>query len=157
MVAIPLIQQEVVERGLITPVEFYNMVAVAESTPGPIGINIATYVGYSQYGVLGALAATTSFVIPSFFIVSFLAGLLNKHRTSRVVVNCLMYVKASIVGLIGYSLINVVFHVFGSYTLDNIDIKPIVLLAVLSLVYYKFRNKPWLVIVIGAICGVLFL
>lgn len=157
MVAIPLIQQEVVERGLIEVTEFYNMVAVAESTPGPIGINIATYVGYSQYGLIGALLATTSFVIPSFFIVSFLAGILRKYRTSKIVTNCLMYIKAAIVGLIGYSLVNVIIHVFGNVTSEAFDIKPFLLLVGLSIIYYKFRKKPWLVIVFGAISGVIFL
>lgn len=157
MVAIPLIQQEVVERGFITYTEFYNMVAVAESTPGPIGINIATYVGFSTYGVLGALAVTISFIIPSFFIVSFLAGILTKYRTSKIVVNCLTYIKAAIIGLIGYSLINVVIHVFGTNPLKDFDYKSVLLLVGLSIVYYKLKEKPWLVIVIGAISGVLFL
>ena len=87
LVAIPLVQQQVVERGWISLSDFYGMVAVAESTPGPIGINIATYVGYDQFGVIGALLATISFILPSFMIVSFLAGLLIKYRTSKIVIN----------------------------------------------------------------------
>ena len=75
MVAIPLIQQIVVERDWISLADFYGMVAIAESTPGPIGINIATYVGYDQFGVGGALLATISFIIPSFLIVSALSDL----------------------------------------------------------------------------------
>lgn len=157
MVAIPLIQQEVVDKGFITVAEFYNMVAVAESTPGPIGINIATYVGYSQLGILGTLATTISFIIPSFFIVSLLAGLLLKYRTSSFVTNSLMYLKAAIVGLIGYSLVNVIIHVFGHADTVQFDYKPLFLLAFLGIVYYKFKEKPWMVIVFGAVTGVIFL
>ncbi len=157
MVAIPLIQQEVVERGLISSVEFYNMVAIAESTPGPIGINIATYVGYSQLGIAGTLITTISFIIPSFFIVSFLAGILTKYRKSKLVTNSLMYIKAAIIGLIGYSLVNVILHVFGDYTVESFQIEPILLLVLLSFIYYNFKEKPWMVIVFGAIAGVLFL
>ena len=53
LAAIPLIQSEVVERGWITLAQFSDMIAVSESTPGPIGVNVATYVGFSQYGILG--------------------------------------------------------------------------------------------------------
>ena len=158
LVAIPLVQQEVVERGLITASEFYNMVAVAESTPGPIGINVATYVGYSQFGILGALVSTISFIIPSFFIVSFLAGLLRKYRKSPLVINWFLYIKAAIVGLIGYSLVNVVIHVFFTEEHELIlDIRPLILLIGLSVVYYYLKEKPWVVIIIGAVTGVLFL
>lgn len=158
LVAIPLVQQEVVERGLITASEFYNMVAVAESTPGPIGINVATYVGYSQFGILGALVSTISFIIPSFFIVSFLAGLLRKYRKSPLVINWFLYIKAAIVGLIGYSLVNVVIHVFFTEEYQLIlDIRPLILLIGLSVVYYYLKDKPWVVIIIGAVTGVLFL
>ena len=157
MVAIPLIQQEVVDKGFITVAEFYNMVAVAESTPGPIGINIATYVGYSQLGVIGTLATTISFIIPSFFIVSVLAGLLLKYRSSLLVSNSLMYLKAAIIGLIGYSLVNVIIHVFGHPDSVPFDYKPLFLLVFLGIVYYRFKEKPWMVIIFGAISVVIFL
>ena len=54
LVAIALMYEPIVGAGLITPQEFYNMVAVSESTPGPIGINMATYVGFKLFGVAGS-------------------------------------------------------------------------------------------------------
>ena len=103
MVAIPIIQQEVVARGWISISDFYGMVAVAESTPGPIGINIATYVGYNQFNILGAIIATTSFILPSFTIITLLSGLIRKHRESLLMKNWFLYLKAAIVGLIIFS------------------------------------------------------
>lgn len=154
MVAIPLIQQIVVERGWISLSDFFGMVAIAESTPGPIGINIATYVGFDQYGIPGAIVATISFIIPSFLIVSVLSELLKKYRYSPIVKNWFLYLKAAIIGLIGYAFVNVADYALFS-TEEWIDIKALGLLVVLSVVYYFLRKKPWIVIVIGGVCGAL--
>jgi len=55
LVAITLMQQTLVDKGVISAEQFYNMVAISESTPGPIGVNMATYIGYKLYGILGSL------------------------------------------------------------------------------------------------------
>jgi len=156
MVAIPLIQQIVVERGWISLSDFFGMVAIAESTPGPIGINIATYVGFDQFGIPGALIATISFIIPSFLIVSVLSDLLKKYRYSPIVKNWFLYLKASIIGLIGYAFVNVADYALFQ-TEEWIDLKALILLVGLSVVYYFLRKKPWIVIIIGGVCGALFL
>lgn len=156
MVAIPLIQQIVVERAWISVSDFYGMVAIAESTPGPIGINIATYVGFDQYGIPGAIVATISFIVPSFLIVSILSDLLKKYRYSPIVKHWFLYLKAAITGLIGYAFVNVTDYALFQ-TEAWIDIKAAILLVVLSITYYYLRRKPWMVIVIGGICGALFL
>ena len=69
LAAIPLLQAEILTRGWLTTLQFADMIAVSESTPGPIGINVATYVGYSQYGVLGSIIATIGLVTPSIIII----------------------------------------------------------------------------------------
>ena len=65
LVAVTLMQQTLVDKGVISAEQFYNMVAISESTPGPIGINMATYIGYSQYGVFGGIVTTFGQVLPS--------------------------------------------------------------------------------------------
>lgn len=157
MIAIPLIQQQVVQRGLITYDEFVAMIAIAESTPGPIGINIATYVGFSQYSILGALFATTAFILPSFLIVTLLAGLLKKYRNSLLVVYWFYYLKAVIIGLIFYAAMNIFTH---TVILEDdpsmfIDYKAIILLGLIIPVYVYFKKKPWVSILIGAIFGII--
>jgi len=157
MVAIPLIQQQVVARGLITFEEFIAMLAIAESTPGPIGINIATYVGYSQFSILGAVLATTAFILPSFLIVSVLAGLLKKYRYSLLVIYWFYYLKAVIIGLIGYAAVNILMHAVVIDGLPNLslDYKAIILIIVLAILYRFFYKKPWILIIIGAILGMI--
>ena len=152
MVAIPLIQQIVVERGWISLSDFFGMVAIAESTPGPIGINIATYVGYDQFGISGAVVATISFIPPSFVMMSVLSELLKKYLYNLIVKNWFLYLKAAIIGRIGYAFVNVADYALFSSD-DWIDIKALGLLISLSIVYYYLRKKPWIVIIIGGVCG----
>ena len=72
-VAITLMQQSLVEKGIISPEKFFNMVAISESTPGPIAINAATYIGYKHLKVSGAVMATVGICLPSFVIIYFIS------------------------------------------------------------------------------------
>lgn len=155
MVAIPLIQQQVVGRGMITFDEFIAMLAIAESTPGPIGINIATYVGFTHQHILGAVVATAAFILPSFIIVSALAGLLKKYRYSLLVVYWFYYLKAVIIGLIGYAAVNILIHavVVEGFPDLNFDYKAIGIMVVMAILYRFLYKKPWLLIIIGALLG----
>ncbi len=158
MVAIPLILQEVVSRGWISEATFYSMVAIAQSTPGPVGINVATYVGFEMYGIPGALIASIGFVLPSFVIVSTLASLLRKYRSSNLVIHWFLYIKAAIIGLIGYTLFKMTqVIVFHTDTYLHVEWKELALLGALSILFYLLRKKPWLVIIMGAVLGMIFL
>lgn len=66
---LPFIQGEVIGRGWMEIQEFINIIAVSESTPGPLGINVATYVGFKMGGLLGATSATVGLMLPAFFLV----------------------------------------------------------------------------------------
>ena len=74
---IPLIQDEVITNGWLGSEQILNFIAVSESTPGPIAINMATFVGASQGGILGALCATLGVVLPSFIIILIVASLIK--------------------------------------------------------------------------------
>ena len=74
---LPLIEQTVVEKGWLTAEAFYEFVGVCESTPGPIAVNTATYIGATQASFLGSLAATAGVVLPSFLIILLIAALLK--------------------------------------------------------------------------------
>ena len=75
--AIPLIRDVVLSYGWISDETLTYMIAVSESTPGPIMVNLATYVGSSQAGLAGAILATTAVVLPSFFIILLLMAALK--------------------------------------------------------------------------------
>lgn len=73
---ISLIREKVLLNGWLSEAEFLSFIAVSESTPGPLAVNMATFIGASQGGVLGALCATLGVVLPSFFIILLIAALI---------------------------------------------------------------------------------
>ena len=97
---LPLIEETVLQHGWLTEQEFYNFVGICESTPGPIAVNIATYVGSTQAGLLGSIAATLGVVCPSFLIILLVASVLKNLTGNRYFKGFLKGVKPVIIGLI---------------------------------------------------------
>jgi chromate transporter len=158
LVAIPLIQQTVVARGWISEAEFTAMIAVAESTPGPIGLNISTYVGYTQYGFLVALVSTAGFVTPPILITMLISSIIIRHKDSPLIKNIFYFLKAALVGLILFSLVQVaLFTIFQDQTSWIIDWNVILLLGILTPIYLLLRKHPLVVIGIGALLGLIVL
>ena len=80
---IPFVRSIVVDKGWLTAGEISNIIAVAESTPGPIAINMATYVGSLKGGILGSILATVAVVIPAFVIIYVIANVLKKFNNNK--------------------------------------------------------------------------
>lgn len=96
-----LIQREVVEPGWITDQMFTDIVAVSQMTPGPIGINSATYIGYVVTGnVLGSLIATLTVVLPSFILVLYAGHFIQRHKDSTVIKGIFVGLRPVVIGLI---------------------------------------------------------
>lgn len=104
---IPLIQKEVVEnKKWITDGDILEIVAIAESTPGPIAINAATFVGYKVVGFFGALCATLGVVLPSFVIIAAIAGVLELFEEAKAVQYAFRGVRAGVLALIIKAMIS---------------------------------------------------
>lgn len=98
---IPLIQREVSEKeGWITDDDILEIIAIAESTPGPIAINSATFVGYKTAGFWGAFFATFGVVLPSFIIISLISLILNQFQDSLAVQYAFNGIRAGVLALI---------------------------------------------------------
>lgn len=98
---ISMIQQEVMRLDWMTQPEFVDIVAISQMTPGPIGINVATYVGYTAAdGVLGSVVATTAIMLPSLIIMMILCRIYMKMKNNRYVENVLRFLRFSVLGLI---------------------------------------------------------
>lgn len=97
-----LIQNEVVvEHEWISAQQFTEIVAISQMTPGPIGINSATYIGYSVTGnVFGSLLATTAVMLPSFIIVLTICKLYNKFKENNHVAHLMTLLKPMVIGMI---------------------------------------------------------
>ena len=98
--AIPLIRDIVLSYGWLSDEMLTYMIAVSESTPGPIMVNLATYVGTSQAGVIGALIATFAVVLPSFIIILLVTAILSKAIKNKYVQVVLRGVKPCMIGII---------------------------------------------------------
>ncbi len=104
---IPLIQHEVCEKNeWITEEDILDIVAIAESTPGPIAINSATFVGYKVCGVLGSIAATLGVVIPSFLIMLCIFFLLDRFQEKPPVQYAFMGIRACVLALVFKALLS---------------------------------------------------
>ena len=102
---IPLIQREAAEKhGWVTDDDILEILAIAESTPGPIAINSATFVGYRVAGVWGSAAATLGVVLPSFVIILTIAGLLREFQNIRAVQYAFFGIRAGVLALLLKSL-----------------------------------------------------
>lgn len=98
---IPLIEAEIAEKhGWITKDDILEIFAIAESTPGPIAINSATFVGYRVGGVLGSAFATLGVVLPSFIIISIIAFVLQEFQSLKVVQYAFFGIRAGVLALI---------------------------------------------------------
>ena len=97
---IPLIEETVINRGWLTEEEFFNLLGVCESTPGPIAVNTATYVGSVMGGPLGSIAATLGVVLPSFLIILLIAAVLKNLTDNKYFKGFMRGVKPVVVALI---------------------------------------------------------
>lgn len=162
---IALVRETVVTNGWLTEAEVINFIAVAESTPGPIAVNMATFVGSTMGGIPGALIATLGIVLPSFVIILVIAALITDFLKYKGVKAFLNGVRPCIVALILSTAVTMGLTVFAGVTnvrqgLANISINymGLVILAVLILVaqvYKHFKKKKPSAIVMILISAVL--
>lgn len=104
---LPLIQEEIARRGLLSHEELVNFIAVSESTPGPFAVNVSTYVGAETGGVLGAALATLGVVLPSFVIILLVAHCYDRFKNSFAVRACMSGLKPAVCGLVAAAAVSV--------------------------------------------------
>ncbi len=163
---IPLLTDEVIAHAWLTESELMNFIAVSESTPGPIAINMATFIGASQGGILGALLATLGVVLPAFVIILIVASIMRGLLQYAGVKAFLNGVRPVVVGLIIATsitmLLSVIFSLEKVYDLVvAFDWKATVIftvVAVVHVVYKKIKKtsvSPIFLIIISSILGML--
>ena len=170
-----LIQNEVVYKyGWLTNQQFTDIVAVSQVTPGPIGINSATYIGYVVTGgnILGSLLATTAVMLPSFILCLIISRSFQAFRSNRYVDAAFLGIRPASVGLIAAAALKLMIQpglrtlltlpAGTPITVDNIivtenfiDYRSFLIFAVTGLVLYKKWVHPILLIVLAGIAGVL--
>lgn len=145
---IPFLYNISTEYGWYSIKELTKMIAVASITPGPVGINVATYAGLKTAGILGSLTATISEMIPSLLLVIIVSKLLKRFSEN-------FYVKSVIESLKPISCALLASVAIGLLKPEISDIKAIVLLIVLLLLSLKSKKDPLFYIIIAGMSGVI--
>lgn len=160
---ISLMHEKALLNAWLTEEELLNFIAVAESTPGPIAVNMATFIGSSQGGFMGSLCATFGVVLPSFIIILIIAALISNLLKYKPVNAFLSGVKPCVVALIfatGFTMLLSKLTGIGAWgDKISLDISGILIFAAVitaSALWKKFRKKkisPILLIVFSALLG----
>ena len=146
---LPFIKKEIIEvHHWLTTSEFIDILAVSEMTPGPIAINSATFLGYKVAGVIGSIAATLAVVLPSFIVISLIYHFYTKFRNSPYVDWAFKGIRPVVLGLIASASISVAKDAF-------IDLKSVIIAAVLFYVVSFKKLNPIIAIVLAGVIGVL--
>ncbi|MBR3794630.1 MAG: chromate transporter [Clostridia bacterium] len=161
--AIPLIRDVVLSYGWLTEEMLAYMIAISESTPGPIMVNLATYVGSHQAGLPGALLATLAVVLPSFLVILLVMGIFGRILKNRYVQAVLSGIKPCVCGIVlatgVFMLLENCFPIRSGASFSPKPAAMTLMLLFLMLGAKRFLHKklsPILLIVISGVLGVLF-
>ncbi len=159
-----LIEREIVGPGWITEQMFTDIVAISQMTPGPIGINSATYIGYVApgeasatfsnplFGILGSLICTLVVVLPSFFLTTYTSHFITRHKESAIVKGVFTGLRPVVVGLIASAALLLMNSAnFGSVSSEVIP-SILICIAAFCIVFFT-KIHPILVIVLAGIAG----
>lgn len=163
---VSLIREAVLSNGWMSESEFLNFIAVSESTPGPMAVNMATFIGASQCGMFGSFIATLGVVLPAFIIILIIAAAFESLLKYAGVKAVLSGIRPCVVAMIlSASVTMALSSLFGvinaqsGFFADIWAIVILIILAVINLIFSRSKNKklsPIMIIVISAILGIVF-
>lgn len=165
---IRLVQEEVVSKGWLTATEFVNMIAVAEMTPGPVAVNLATFSGNRAGGILGGIIATIGVSMPSFILVMIISGILIKYQNHPVKIMIFYGIRpVTIAMIIAAGVFVLPAAVLGidpaAFTLsglfndpsETLNIGAVVILLASIAALLRFKLNPIIVLAASGVVGVL--
>lgn len=161
---IPMIEEQAIAHGWITELELLDFLAVSESTPGPFAVNIATFIGFNQGGIIGAIFTTIAVITPSFIIILLIAKFLTSFADNKTVQGILSGIKPIVVGLLIGVVLNLIFKGIttdsfdiNNFSLHQIDFRVIIIIVIILTISRIFKkiNPIFLILISGAL-GYLF-
>ncbi len=159
---IPLVKETVLNYAWLSESEFYDFIGICESTPGPIAVNMATYIGSVQGGFLGSICATLGVVLPSFLIILLIAAILKNLTENKYFKGFIEGVKPIVIALITSTGFTLLIKCIGFVSLEKFELNTVSLICflVLTVIYFgfnKLKNKKLstiTLIIISAILGI---
>lgn len=157
-----LLQETALELAWLTTEQFADVIAISQSTPGPIAINLATFVGYSQAGIIGSLVASIALIIPGFTISSIIGRFLNHFNEEPIIKAILKGLRAVVIGLIATAVLNIssvaIFNIKAfeatKSLMDLFDLKAVIMLIIFTFLVIRFKKHPIYYIITAGIIGV---
>lgn len=163
---IPMIQEQVVNKGWLQEGQLTDFIAISESTPGPFAINISTFVGSQTGGVFGAICSTVGVVLPSFIVIILVSLILSRFLKNRFVKGALNGVKPVVVALIASTAIVLLIKILlyqghplfsQSLYFDRVSFTLLLVLSLFAFIYKRMFKKslnPILLILLSAVLGI---
>lgn len=158
---IPILRDVVIKNLWLTDPQFTDLIAISQSTPGPIAINMATYIGFREFDLSGSIWASVAIVLPSFILAIILGRFLAKYNKDRRLQAAFVGLKATIIGLIATSIVQVsLVSLYGGESGKllkfwiGLDFKAVIFLLVGYFVVRKTQRHPIVYILISGVLGV---
>ena len=161
---IPMIIEETQKFNILSQTDIIDFIAISESTPGPFAINIATLIGYSKEGILGAITATAGVILPSFIIILLLVNIIEKVKENRFFKSIIKTVMPIIIGLILSTVLNIsltnlfnienIFNIKNEFSINTTTLITLLLISsfITTLKFLK-KKKPTPIITILICAG----
>lgn len=156
LATLPFLYELARTRDWITIADISNLVAISESTPGPLGVNMATYVGFLQSGPIGAVISTVGLIVPSIIVIVIVAKFLDKFKNSKAVQNVFYGLRAASCALITVAGLGVAKLAFFGETFKDFFWQGAIMAVILFFTTRKLKWHPIIFIAISALIGILF-
>lgn len=157
---IPILRDISVSKQWLTESHFTDLIAISQSTPGPIAINMATYIGYREFSFWGAVLASFTIIAPAFLLAILLGKFLSKYNRHPYVQAAFVGLKATIIGLIATSVVQVALvslygDVPGTITKPwvGLDLKSVAFMIIFYFFIKRYQKHPLIYITLGGIAS----
>jgi len=163
LATIPFFYPLAANTGWFTPADILNMLAISQITPGPIGVNMATFTGYRAAGLPGAITAVIGLVSPAVLVIVIVANMMNKFMRNKYVISafkgilaagCAM-ISVAILKIMQTALINTALYEDTQNPFDFIKIKAIIFFIILFIAIRRLKWHPFIYVCISAALGLL--
>ncbi len=161
MATIPFLMDLAEKYDWFTTSELANMIAISESTPGPVGVNMATYVGYTTAGIPGGILATLALTAPALFIIYFIAKFLDNFSENKIVKGVFYGIRPTVAALIGVAVVELLSITIGA-TVNGVFEVSWISVGICAAIFLLLQIKklgnlhPLCWIVVGGVLGVAF-
>lgn len=161
LATLPFLYELARNTNYITSSQLTDMIAISQCTPGPIGINIATYIGQHNNGIIGGITTTLALVFPSFIIICIISKMLKKYEDSKFIKKLFSLLRPCAIGFMLSALFSIVLiAIFNSETIslnlfNTFNLKAFTLMIILLVCVFKFKHHPLFYLLISGIIGIL--